>query len=374
MNSGKILIIHNIITPYRVDLFNFLQIKYKDRLNVLFLNSSEENRVWHKENLQMKFKHEILKSFVLKIPGKTLFQFHLNPGFLKILERYNPDKVIYFGFGGISLFQTMYWCHKNQKKLILWSGTVELNPAYDHNLRRAIFIPLLKPFLQNYVNSFIAYGTKAKEYLVKQLNIPAKKIELFYNTVDTAKYSQASPIPAKVKQIQNKFKNKKIILFSGQLIERKGITQLIKAFQQTSDKDSILLIAGNGELQKMVMANIAENIQYIGNFTSQDMPALYKIAKILIVPSLSESWGLVINEALACGIPVITTKYVGAATDLIKHQFNGIILKDLQPQTINLSIKFILDNHSKICKNVQSSKAKFTFSENYNNNKILKEL
>jgi glycosyltransferase involved in cell wall biosynthesis len=112
----------------------------------------------------------------------------------------------------------------------------------------------------------------------------------------------------------------------GRLIERKGVHVLLDAFQELEQGE--LWIAGDGpirsELEKAGRGN--QRVRFLGHVEEQALHQLYSEADVLVVPSWYEPWGLVVNEALAHGIPVIATDQVGAADDLIEPAANGFVV------------------------------------------------
>ena len=119
------------------------------------------------------------------------------------------------------------------------------------------------------------------------------------------------------------------MLYVGQLISRKGIFQLLKALNELHDPHVGLLIVGSGpqgkELKNFCQDQKLENV-YFEEFQQQEaLLRFYALADVLILPSFKEAWGLVVNEALASGIYVLCSNYAGAAYDLIKEGWNGML-------------------------------------------------
>jgi glycosyltransferase involved in cell wall biosynthesis len=109
-------------------------------------------------------------------------------------------------------------------------------------------------------------------------------------------------------------------------IERKGLDVLLEAF--TTVDGGELWIAGDGPPRESVEAGAAQDprITTFGHVAGQDLVDLYAQVDVLVVPSLYEAWGLVLHEALANGLSVITTDQVGAADDLLDPGVNGYIV------------------------------------------------
>jgi glycosyltransferase involved in cell wall biosynthesis len=95
-------------------------------------------------------------------------------------------------------------------------------------------------------------------------------------------------------------------------------------------QDVALVLVGYGpqqaELEWLVAEKHLEDVHFIGHAEVDDMPNLYALADIFVLPSTEETWGLVVNEAMACGLPVILTDRVGAAPDLVDDGCNGYVI------------------------------------------------
>jgi glycosyltransferase involved in cell wall biosynthesis len=116
-------------------------------------------------------------------------------------------------------------------------------------------------------------------------------------------------------------------LYVGQLIERKGIKLLLEAFGHLDEGE--LRLAGTGRLQEYVAeaARTDPRIVPLGHLTWDELEAEYDATDAVVLPSLYEVWGLVINEAFARGLPVIVSDQVGAVDDLVVPSVNGIVFE-----------------------------------------------
>jgi glycosyltransferase involved in cell wall biosynthesis len=119
------------------------------------------------------------------------------------------------------------------------------------------------------------------------------------------------------------------LLFCGQLVHRKGVDVLAAAFEKASREEPRLrlLLAGEGpEREALARALPAGRFELRGHVPWESLPALYAEADALVLPSRHDGWGLVVNEALASGIPVVATTAVGAATDLLREGETGFLV------------------------------------------------
>lgn len=347
----KFLVIHNIIHPTRTFLFNEMHEHFKllgFSFKVIFLSQSDKNRDWEFKN-DFKFDHEILKNHSLRFGKKDLHTFFINISIWKKLNEENPDIILCFGWDHLSAYLARFWAYRNNRKFIFFAEST----INEKSWRRTLFNPLVKFFVRR-IDNFWAGGTRAKEYLIS-LRITADKISLFYNSVDIAYFSKkcnamTSDEKTSLKEIMG-IATPKTILFIGQLIERKGIYELLEGFAQyqKKDNDSSLLFIGNGiEKEKMVELIKNKNIRnvYFEKFVPYDNIYKYHaIADLFILPSREEVWGLVINEAMACRLPIISTSVTGASIDLIEEGKNGYIIEPNCPKCIGKAIEKVFKNN-----------------------------
>ncbi|MDZ7611971.1 MAG: glycosyltransferase family 4 protein [Candidatus Moranbacteria bacterium] len=203
-------------------------------------------------------------------------------------------------------------------------------------------------------DNFIAYGTRAKNYLIS-LDAPKEKIKIIFHNVDIDKFSQESENFSRKEK--NKLKEKlgiktnKIILFSGQLIERKGIFELLNGFNNYTKLDSnvSLLVLGQGrekeKMEEIIRNKNIQNVFFTGFIQYNELYKFYSISDLFILPSREEVWGLAINEAMACGLPIITTHETGASVDLIEEGKNGYIIPSNNSKAITQAIQKVFQNN-----------------------------
>lgn len=348
--TTKVAIVTNILTPYRIPLFNQLN-KYEEfDFTIYLLAENENNRLWSINN-DVEFECKLLPDYGIDLSNHIKIIYHLNPHIISEIQKQNFDAVICAGYDSFTALLVFLMCKLKKIPLLFWSGST----AYENNnILRFIGRPIIKLFT-NYSDGFIAYGSRAKQFLVSN-GAAENKIFKAYNTVDTDYYyNECQKYKAQRQKIltENNFKTKKYILYVGQLIERKGIKTLIDAFTLINKNDNIsLLIVGEGKDKTTYMEycsnNKIKNIYFIGHKNSDILPLYYSIADVFVLPSLSEVWGLVINEALACGIPVITTNNVGASEDLIVDGENGYVIEANNAEKLSETLESIIFDDSSL--------------------------
>lgn len=344
-NKAKLIILHNIISPYRLPIFEELSKKYD--LDVYFCKAKTEDRLWNSSLKNYTFKYKILPSLNV---GPLVFNFSL------LKELFNNKSncfIIVESFENASSILTMFAiAKKNKKKIILW------NERIDDEIFTLIHLKTSNNFFGSKLYNFIKAGYKiyrkylyfksdlllplssaAESYLKKEGVLKEKIIKSFQIMPESilVKPTTISKLP--------EFKNKKIILSLGYLIKRKGIDNLIKAFNQLNSSDAVLLIAGAGD-QEENLKNLAKknvDIKFIGYIEDKEKAKYFSIADFFVFPTHYDSWGLVINEALYYGLPVISTDKAGAI-ELMEKGKNGFIIPDNDVDALVRSMKKLLDD------------------------------
>ena len=120
---------------------------------------------------------------------------------------------------------------------------------------------------------------------------------------------------------------KVVFLFCGQMIARKGVDLLLAAFAQLGDAAKLLLVgreAGLPELLAALPPKVRERCEYAGFHPPEELPRLFAKADVFVLPSRYDGWGVVVNQAIGAGLPVICSDMVGAGHDLVDDEANGL--------------------------------------------------
>lgn len=328
----KTLFLVNIIssnTVYRLNEYIRLNQKHLGKTNVYFCAQTEQNRLWTvKEKPEFSFK--VLRYHEIRIKGKDLFTYFINPTILRDLERTNPDRIIIMGWDQLAYQVALVWGKFRGKQITLWSGST----INENSWRRKIMaIPVR--LIVKLADDYVAYGQRSKGYLVT-LGAEPTKIEIFLNDVN-GKYfhKQAQKLVSQRNKLRKQFgvRTTKNFIYVGQLIERKGIGDLLQAYEKfiVSRGDWGLVIVGYGqletELKDLVWRRGLSNVYFFSAVDQYELPPYYALANVLVLPSHVEVWGLVVNEALYSGLKVIVSDRCGCVPDLVKPGNNGYLYR-----------------------------------------------
>jgi len=342
MKKYKVAIIHNIISPYRVPLFEGLANHPYIDLFVYYCARTHKEREWDifKSN---GYTYEILSGVTLDFANIT---YHINPSLILELIRESYDVVIIGGSSDFTTQAAFITSELLKTPIIEWSEGI----SGEQSLLGKLISPLTKYFIKH-ASACIAASTSAKDYFITNGALP-EKVFVPPNTVDTEFFkNECFKYKTEKNELKRKLciKNIKLILYAGQLIARKGIDYLLRGYKKLKDEydDVGLVIVGSGPLKKNIQSICkTENIQdvYFFSFVQQkELPMYYSVADLFVLPSLRETFGLVINEAMACGLPVITTRVAGAK-DLISQGENGFIVNEANVDHLYLAMRDIIVN------------------------------
>lgn len=324
MGKKPVLLLTPSLSPYRIALFNHMSLSGDYLLKVVCLASVEKNREWELNREQIRFDCETLLGWHVFVQSKE-FPIHLNWGLWRILKRYDPEVIIISGYYAPSFWEAFLYCKLSRKECIFWNETTLLSTHKTGGL-----IGWLKRIMIEGVDRYVAYGTKAAEYLI-HMGATEERIHVGPNTVDMEWFAKQARAFYESEALQRERVRypKFLLLYVGQLINRKGIFQVLKALSNLNDSEIGFLIVGSGQQEpalKQFSQDLGlQNIYFEGFRQKEALPRYYALADVFILPAFEEVWGLVVNEALASGLYVLSSDRAGAAHDLIKEEWNGAL-------------------------------------------------
>lgn len=327
MKRNKTALLTEIISPYRIPVFNAIAEELGEQFKAFFFAETEKRRLWGIQRKKIKFRYEVLPGICLQKAGGT--PYFLNQTIIYRLCKFNPDVTIIGGYHHPSSLLALIYAKLFGKRLILWA---ESN-RYEHRSNSLLKVIYKRWFVRN-CTEYIVSGQASFEYLTL-LGAPQERIWVAPNAVDNRFFSEVSE---KARGNIEDFKNKKgypekIILYVGHLIDEKGIQELLEAFKILLDSISSigLVLIGRGKDETKYKRFCEEkkltNVYFEGFIPQSQLPNYYAATDVFVLPTHSDAWGLVLNEAMACKLPVIATDVTGASQDLIYEGVNGYIYR-----------------------------------------------
>ncbi len=135
-------------------------------------------------------------------------------------------------------------------------------------------------------------------------------------------------------------------LFCGQMIARKGVDVLLDAFRQLDTRAELLLVGREAELPEMLQGlpdDVQRRIRYAGFQAPEALPDYFAQADVFVLPSRYDGWGVVVNQALGAGLPVLCSEMVGAGFDLVEPEGNGLKFPPNSADALAMCMRRLLD-------------------------------
>lgn len=260
-------------------------------------------------------------------PGTHHFSGLNNPTLPARLRAWRPDAVLVFGYGWLTLTKlALVW---RDCPLILRGDTHMIGregvPAWRRVARR-LFLRLLLRRYQGFASVGIAHARFLSAH-----GAPAGRIFNVPHSVDNRRWSEqtnaAGPHADALRGRLGIPDHHRVLLFAGKFEPKKRPDLLLKAFRKALLPDTSLLFVGDGELSSSLRETAAglRDVHFMPFQNQQSLPVVFALADILVLPSEGpgETWGLVVNEAMASGLPCIVSDHVGCREDLIVENVTG---------------------------------------------------
>jgi glycosyltransferase involved in cell wall biosynthesis len=322
MRRPRILAISEIPTPYRLPLYRALAARDDLDLEVVFCAADQPDRPWQLHDALAGVPHRVLRNIPLRLRPRTSgFVYEVNPEIFAVLHDARPDLIVVGGYAVFAEQAAIGFARAHGIPYVLHSESHLLKPR--STTVRAAKRALL-PGIVGGAAAGLAVGSPAARYLAAYGLHPGR-IRIFPNTIDVAAYRvEAESVRDCAAEIRRaRGLPERYHLYAGRLVEVKGIRDFLEARALLGDAARPAVVAGDGPLAPEV-AN-AEGVLHVGFQQRKELVELFALAEATVVPSLSEPWGVVVNESLACDTPVIASDAVGAAEDLIRDGVNGRI-------------------------------------------------
>jgi glycosyltransferase involved in cell wall biosynthesis len=369
-----ILIIGNEITPYMTDLHNALNAEDEIKITVFY----PFRRNWakdggHRYNVFPERKYQYI------VGNGYSFIDTLNNVITLMKLCFNKyDYWILYGYNDIIHFLALLFSMFKRQKIMLYTD------HFNNGVPKTggILAPYIKPFVRKILKNKLEYVLVCGKIGIEtatEAGFAASKIINYPYVIDGERMMELSKHSDLEKSCWCLNKNKVNILFSGRLIERKGLDVLLKAFYYLDvilKDNSHLIIEGEGpcemEYKKIISdLNIASYCTFTG-FNQMDTHAyLVSISDIIVIPSKEDPWGIVVQEGMLFKKPVCASNKVGSALERIKNEENGYIFENNNCEELAELLKKLII--SETLRNNVGKKAYETallWTPNYNSSKL----
>ena len=313
--------------PYREHIFSRLARDKRFRLEVFYAREPvlwnngrfpypvtwlpEARRAWLRRKERVRYMHG------------TVF---------RELSRFGPDAMVSYGYERWPMMGALLWAFCGQIPVLLRNDANAFQPFRGFQKWRRRF---LAHCLDSQRIGALVIGRSNARYWTEQMSLPADRRFWTPYSVDNAYFERES---ARLKPERETVKarwrvgGKRVVLFVGRLEKVKGLSCLLRAYRRLREHrpDVALVLAGEGSLRAWVERVVSEegipDVVLTGFMQQEEIPQAYAAADVFVLPSEEEPWGLVVNEAMASGLPVVVCDSVGAWVDLVRDGEYGYVI------------------------------------------------
>jgi glycosyltransferase involved in cell wall biosynthesis len=319
----KVAILVNIIAPYRIPLYRRIASRFR---TVVCVSGTERNRaIWAgiaNELGGIEVRRTVGLTVPFRVGQESVYEeklLHLPFGQLLDLVRIRPDAILTTEMGARTIQALLYGSVTRTPVWVWWGGTMhtERHTGWVRSLVRKIVVA--------WAPRWISYGATSTEYL-RMLGVPRASILQIQNCVDESLYlaaSRAAPLNTSGSASPLPTVAAPRVLYVGRMVRLKGVDRFLEAaarVQKEGHEFSILLV-GDGP-EKGAFESLARKLElrdarFLAGQPPATMPRIYRDTDLLVFPTCGDVWGLVVNEAMWSGLPVIASVYAGCASELL---------------------------------------------------------
>lgn len=310
----RVAILVNVIAPYRLPVYEGIADTFDTSV---FTSGREANRSEWGDTRAAARKVAVRRSRGVTVPyrtgGRRVYDqryLHLPLGQLADLRRAAPDAIVTTEMGPRTILALAYGAVTRTPVWVWWGGTTHTERGVGRG--RA----LARRLIARWAHRWISYGASSTAYL-RTLGISRNRILEIQNCVDESLYLNAPPLVRRSAR-------EPVLLYVGQMIRRKGVDSLLRAAAtlHREGRSFSLHLVGDGPERAAFEAmardlGLARRVRFLGSRRPEEMPVIYRTADLLVFPTHADPWGLVVNEALWSGLPVICSIHAGCAAELV---------------------------------------------------------
>jgi len=332
----KVLFITNYPSPYRVNFYDELG-KYLD-VTVLFADRIEEkvtrDTAWYQES-RGGFRMIQLKKRILTVHGRDLC--------LDVTKwvKQDFDAIVVCGYSSPTAVLAMAYMrlHRIPFYMEVDGGLIREDSKLKY---------LVKKWLVTRPSAWISSGKATTRYLV-HYGADAEKMSYYpFSSLFDREIPDAVPSPEEKQALRQKLglKEERIVVSVSRFIRSKRLDMLIRSAAELGQRVGVYLIGGEPTQEYLQLQQElgAENVHFVGFLKKNDLLEYYRAADLFALPTRTDVWGLVINEAMACGLPVVTTDRCVAGLELVEDGKNGFLIPVDDQQALTEAIRSVLDS------------------------------
>jgi glycosyltransferase involved in cell wall biosynthesis len=331
----RVTFLTNMPSPYTLDLFAAMEKDGRIAPHVLYMEMTQPETHWG--HVRLPHSAELLFGGGANLGGGRV---QWNPRVIGAIRRSRPDLVVVSGYSSLTNQIAMRWLRWKRMPWIFWGeipGIRKLS-RWAQRLRTFSQAPALR-----WADAIAAIGSQAVDEYRRRARQGCEVVNLPYYT-DLRPFFDV-PRAASNESVE--------ILYCGQLIERKGLRTLIDAFVNVADQfpQSKLLLVGEGPLRQSLIERVPSRFRarvlFAGFQPIDRLPQFFSTADIFVLPSLHDGWGVVVNQALGAGLPIVCSSAVGAAADLVSPGWNGFVVPPADVSALAGAIRSLVSDQQR---------------------------
>ena len=349
----KLAIITTHPIQYNAPLFQLLHERNNIKIKVFY--------TWGKKVLEEKFDPGFGKSIqwdipvlegyeyefaenIAKRPGSHHFKGIDNPGLIDSIKQWKADAVLVYGWSFKSHLKVLRYFHGKIPVFFRGDSTLIGRRKSIKNNLKSVFLK----WVYSRVDKALYVGTRNKDYFL-EFGMSQDQLVFCPHAIDNTRFMEGIDYSRKAAEWKTALNVPLLatgFLYAGKLDDNKNVRMLLETFIKVPG-NNYLVIAGNGPFENELKKSFSSyhNIYFLPFQNQKMMPVLYRIADVFILPSKSETWGLGINEAMACGRALLVSDSCGAAADLVSEGVNGYTFQS--GNTEDLFNKMLMLSHKK---------------------------
>jgi glycosyltransferase involved in cell wall biosynthesis len=345
----KVLLLHNIMwSHYKATVFSALHelIKADFDLFVLQMALTEKQRK-NLGELDLAY-HQYPYKILFNSSMEEVSRFRKASAILRELIYHEYDIIIIPGYAYVMCWIALLYSILKRKFIIISFDSTEMDNPHPW------YKEVLKKWFILLCDAAYTYGTKSKEYLIK-LGMPP---DVIFTRCQATHNEKIEELFKEFRSNRNQLVQDLGVcrfnfIYVGRLSKEKNIETLLLAFNKVIKEHPLadhwgVIIVGSGpdkeQLQRIADDNNIPNVYFVGGHSWTEVIKYYAISDVLVLPSLSEPWGLVVNEAMICRQPVLVSDRCGAAHDLVNNGENGFTFNPLDVEDLSNKLAYFLDN------------------------------
>jgi len=327
VDSVRVAVVSPEPTPYRSPLFDRVAARPEVQLTVIYAARTVAGRTW---SVEPRHQARFLRG--VRVPGVRPLLRHDYPvtlGITRALRRVRPEVVVISGWSTFASQAAIAWARARRTPYVMLVESHDLGPR--RGWRRVVKGAIVPRLLRGAANVLVV-GSAARDSVLAR-GAQAERVRVFANTVDVGSWAErADRIFKTRRELRTKdgFTDEDVVVLSvARLIPEKGLDTLVRAAAAAgADRIRIALAGGGPDAQSLLdlARSLGVSLTILGDLAEEELAEEYAKADVFALLSLHETWGVVVNEASATGLPLILSERVGAAADLLSDGENGFLV------------------------------------------------